>query len=802
MFHVRAKIIGRSNGATAAGATAYRAGSRVATAHMAYVAGERLVDPTTQKTYDYRAKGRIDKHGFGVLSREVLAPANAPAWVYDLQKLANAVEAKEKRHDAQLYRELEVSLPRELRLEDWKRALRAFVERTCVREGMVAAIFIHNERASDGGENPHAHIMLTMRDIGPDGFGKKRREWNSAARVTEWREAWAHYANQYLLARGFAARLDHRSHKARGLEVEPDSYVGPAKRQGFDGILVEHRQAERSAAKDRNFARMQENPSWVLDQLSRTQSTFTAADIARFIHRTTARADRDHEFQLIYARVMASPDLQKAASAEMQGPARYTTRTVQAIEGAMLEAAAELAGRASVKARVSDRDLAGLTEEQRIAARALLEAKNLAALHGFAGTGKSHLLAAVTKAYQASGHRVRGAALSAMVARDLGASAGIKTDTIASLTKDMGRRRPFDPLRAGDVLILDEAGMVGSRQMKTILSHAARVGAKVIMVGDSRQLQAIDAGGAFQSLVKRFGAARLSTIHRQRTDWQRQASVDFANARAPQALAAYRAHGHFHQRRDPEEARRGLIDKWHADGAQTASRLILAHTRTEVQALNRLARAKLRAEGKLGPEVTTTISQMEEKDGETVVKSATRQFAQGDRLLFTKNDRDLGVQNGSLGTISAFSKEGKFEVLLDDGRTVSFDPRTYSYLDQGYALTIHKSQGVTVDRTYVLAGEMMDAQMAYVACTRHRDSVDLFYNRQDFPTDAKLMRLLGHDRLKDTTLDYAWRELVDADLPQPPAFVFGPVPTPPTLDYKPRAADLQRDTERDFGLGD
>lgn len=814
MFHLRAKIIGRSGGASAAGATAYRAGSRVATAHMAYVAGEKLTDPTTRKVHDYRAKGRIDKNGYGVLHREVLAPEGAPAWVFDLQKLANAVEGREKRRDAQLYRELEVSLPRELGLEDWKAMLRVFVERTCVREGMIAAVFIHNERASDGGDNPHAHIMLTMREIGPGGFGNKRREWNGATRVKEWREAWANIGNEFLMARGHAPRLDHRSHKERGLEVEPDSYVGPAKREGFDGIIIAHRQTMRSEAKERNLARAYEDPAWVIDQLSRTQSTFSATDIAKFIHRYTVLSNQDHRFQELYARVLAAPDLQKLAEAGKQGETRYTSRTIAKIEAGMAEAAGVLAGRQTTRVRLSAADLAGLTPEQQAAARALVEGTDLAALHGLAGTGKSHLLAAVADAYRRAGYRVRGTALSAMVARDLGANAGIESQTIASLIKDFGRARPFDPLQAGEVLIIDEAGMVGSRQMKAILEQAARVGAKVIMVGDTRQLQAIEAGGAFKSLVARFGAASLSSIQRQRRDWQREASADFAAGRVPEALARYRSQGYFHASRDADAAKQALIDRWHADHLADqargvpSSRLILAHRRTEAQQLNRLARAKLKAEGRLGREISVDVSVTEEKDGEPTTALAKRQFATGDRILFTKNERELGVQNGSLGTVTALTRAGTFSVKLDDGREVTFDARTFNYIEQGYALTVHKAQGVTVDRAYVLAGEMMDAQMAYVAFTRHRDRVDLFYNRVDFATDAKLMRTLGRERLKDTTLDYGGAVSAfgpdPIDLPEAPPWVFGPMHSDLEADQRRREAarTWENAPEYDFGYGD
>lgn len=796
MYHLRAKIIGRSLGRVVAGAVAYRSGSKVASAAISYRAGEKLVDPNTGKVFDYRAKGRIDKDGFGVLHAETLAPPNAPAWVYDRQALVDAVEAAEKRKDAQLFREIEVSFPRELKLEDQKALIRAYVERMFVREGMVAQIFIHNERASDGGENPHAHVLLSLREIGPDGFGKKVRAWNQPSLIRDWREAWADYANDFLRARGYEPRLDHRSHAERGLEVEPDIYVGPAGARGLDGIIVAHRQEERAAIKERNLEQARIKPAWVLQQITRTQSTFTERDVAKFVHRATALTAQDDRFTELMAKVMQSADMQKIADAGGQEPARYSTRQMLACEAEMERAAFKLAGRHS--GSVTPRAMPGLSADQEAAARALLMAPDLVALHGLAGTGKTHLLAEVARQFAASGHRVRGAALSAIVARNLGEAVSGRSQTIASLLSELRRR----PLEKGDALIIDEAGMVGSRQMGAILDHAETHGAKVILVGDTRQLQSIEAGGAFGRLVRTFGAAELTQIRRQRHEWQRQASADMANGKTAEALATYRAQGHFHAEATPEEAMERLIGKWFAERTQGQSQLILAHRRAEAQALNRVARRRLRQEGLLGRNVRIDVTISEDKAGEVVERQVGRDFASGDRLLFTRNDWALGVQNGTLATILALTPDGEFKVRCDDGRELTFNARDYSHLEQGYALTIHKAQGATVDRAYVLAGEMFDAHMAYVAMTRHRERVDLFYNRVDFPTDAKLMRTFQRENLKDTTLDYVVTVPPEADLPR----------LDPRLLSTSHWAEFARETrergprdlsaERDMGLGD
>lgn len=797
MFHLRAKVIGRSGGRSAGGAVAYRAGSTIAAASIAYRAGEALSDPASGRVFDYRAKGRLDANGYGVLHKEILAPEGSPAWAYDLQSLVNKVEAIEKRKDAQLFRELEISLPRELSLDDQKALVRAFVERTCVREGMVAGIFIHNEKASDGADNPHAHILLTMRSIGPDGFGPKRREWNNAARVQDWREAWAQYANEFLVARGHAPRLDHRSHRERGLDVEPDNYVGPTKGRNFEGVVVAHRQAQRSEGKARNLQRLSLDPQWVLDQITRTQSTFTERDIAKFIHRYTAVANQDDRFAGLLAKVMQSTALQKLAEAEGQNPARYTTRGMLAIETGLKTVAERLAGRSTIV--VSDSRLFGLTAEQERAAKAILAGRDLVALHGLAGSGKTHLLAEIAAAYAQAGRRVRGAALSGIVARNLGDAANMPSQTIASLLRDLERERPFEPLGRGDVLIVDEAGMIGSRQLAKVLHYADRAGAKVVLVGDTQQLQAIEAGGAFRTIVKRHGAAELKTIQRQRHDWQRQASMDLARGAVPEALAAYRAQGSFHPSPTSASAMEALIDRWLADRTAGQSQIILAHRRTEAHALNKSARARLRAEGLLGREVEVTVTVMEEENGEVAPRATTRAFATGDRLLFTRNDKELGVQNGSLGTVSSLSRQGLFDVRLDDGRELAFDVSRYSHLEQGYAMTVHKAQGATVDRAYVLAGEMFDAHMAYVAMTRHRERVDVFYNRSDFPTDAKLMRTLARERVKDTSIDYAFPIVLGADLPRIPE---GIITSGPIAGDWAVSGSHEPSILRDLGLGE
>ncbi|MGJ5222081.1 AAA family ATPase, partial [Bradyrhizobium oligotrophicum] len=276
-----------------------------------------------------------------------------------------------------------------------------------------------------------------------------------------------------------------------------------------------------------------------------------------------------------------------------------------------------------------------------------------------------------------------------------------------------------------------------------VLSHAAEAGAKVVLVGDPQQLQAIEAGAAFRSIHERHGGAEIGEVRRQREDWQRHATRDLATGKMGHALEAYRAHGMVHEAESRDQARGDLIDHWDRDrqSSPDRSRIILTHTNDEVRILNEAARKRMRAAGDLGDEVEVTVER------------GARNFASGDRIMFLQNERGLGVKNGTLGTIEQVSAQS-IAVQTDDGRSVRFDLKDYNRIDHGYAATIHKAQGMTVDRVQVLATPGMDAHSSYVALSRHRDGVDLHYGRDDFANADRLTRALSRDRAKDMASDY------------------------------------------------
>ena len=761
IYHLSAKVISRGSGRSAIAAAAYRA-------------AERLHDDRLGHDHDFTAKT-------GVVHREVLLPEGAPEAWQDRATLWNAVEAVEKRKDAQVAREVEVALPRELSQAEGIALARDFTAREFVARGMVADVCVHWPQGADGEAKPHAHILLTTRRVEPgqDGergrFGAKAREWNATELLVGWRERWAGLANARLAKQGHDVRVDHRSLAAQGIPLEPQHKVGPAGQRRAERGEAAERRAEHDAIARRNGVCIAAEPTVALDAITRQQSTFTRQDLARFVARHTDGAE---QFGQVLAKVEAAPELVRLGQ-DGRGRDRFTTREMLAVERRLEATGAALArsGAHRVERVVADRSVRAaevrglrLSEEQGDALRHVTAGGDLALVVGYAGTGKSAMLGVAREAWEAAGYRVRGAALSGIAAEGLEAGSGIRSRTLASLEWGWARGREKDRLSARDVLVVDEAGMVGSRQLERVLGQAQVAGAKLVLVGDPEQLQAIEAGAAFRALAERHGAAEISEVRRQREGWQREATRELATGRTAEAIDRYEGAGAVQGHTTQEEARAALVAGWAVGRQQSpnSSRVMLAPTRAEVAALNQLARERLREAGGLGVEQ------------QVATENGPRAMAAGDRVMFLRNERALGagpdgrggaaVKNGTLGTVQAVEAGGgRLTVALDgagsaagQGARVTFSPGDYGHLDHGYAATVHKAQGVTVDRAHVLAGSRMDRHMAYVALTRHREGVALHWSAEAMGDRAGLVRALSRERAKDTSLDYAGPEGVAA----------------------------------------
>jgi Ti-type conjugative transfer relaxase TraA len=726
IYHLSVKVISRATGRSAVAAAAYRSASR-------------LHDDRLDRDHNFSNKP-------GVVHSEVLLPEDAPDEWHDRERLWNDVEAFEKRKDAQLSREVEFAIPRELDRTEGIRLARDFVEREFVTRGMIADLNVHWDIGADGEPKPHAHAMLCMREVTEEGFGAKVRDWNRTELLAHWRSAWADHANARLAELDIDARVDHRSLDAQGIDLEPQHKIGPAGARRLERGEDAERAADHARIARENGARIIAQPGIALDAITHYQATFTNRDIAKFVHRHSGGKE---QFDRAIAAVKASPE-RIALGKDGRGDERFTSRTMIEIEARLERASNILSERAchgvsaaTTKGALEAAENSGLAlgDEQRAALDHVARPNDLAIVTGYAGAGKSAMLGIAREAWEHDGYHVVGAALSGIAAENLESGSGIASRTIASLEHQWAQGREL--LSTNDILVIDEAGMIGSRQMERIISEAEKRGAKVVLVGDPEQLQAIEAGAAFRSLAERHGAIEITEIRRQNEDWQRDVTRQLATGRTDEAIRAYEEHGLVHAAGTREAARCELIERWDRERqiAPEASRIILTHTNDVVRALNIAAREKLRAGGELGDDVEITAER------------GKRSFAAGDRIMFLRNERGLGVKNGSLGTVQRVTPT-RMTVMLDDGRVGAFDVTDYTAIDHGYAATIHKAQGVTVDRAHILATPGLDRHAAYVALSRHRTGVDLHYGRDDFADQRRLVHTLSRDRAKDMASDH------------------------------------------------
>ena len=473
-------------------------------------------------------------------------------------------------------------------------------------------------------------------------------------------------------------------------------------------------------------AKVRHEPAYILNVITDKHEDFTRPDVVRAL---AEHFSDPLELGSAVDVAMRSNDLIEIQSRPVP---RYSTAEMLEVKASLQATASKLSQ--TIGHYVSGRNVnaaicrqnkllneavgANLSTEQETAIRYCLSPDQLSVVVGLAGAGKSTMLSAVRDAYQRQGYIVRGAALSGKAADGLESSSGIESRTLASLERSW--KKGFSQLTSKDVLVIDEAGMIGTRQLHRFITEAQKTGAKIILVGDPEQLQPINAGTPFRHITEQIDSVRLVENHRQRLDWQKQASLDLAEQRIEDALNAYEVNGNVKGYRDNSEAITSLVTDYMADLSvdMNASRLALAYRRKDVFTINQAIRSVRQSAGELSVE---TLLQ---------TKHGKRAFAPTDRILLTENNHPLGIRNGMLGTVKAVSEDA-LEIRLDaqDGqshRKVVINPKLYNSFDHGYATTIHKSQGATVDRSYVLGSVLMDRHLTYVAMTRHKQDATLY----------------------------------------------------------------------------
>ncbi len=519
------------------------------------------------------------------------------------------------------------------------------------------------------------------------------------------------------------------------------AWKAEARRLGFEPERV--LESSRDAARDhenklrkKSEITHEERVGAALESLCIEHSTFTRHKLLEVIA-LQGQGEMDAKgLRKVFDVSLSHPEIVPLTGRDAKGEALLTTKTMRVLEEDLVRKAHEMA-REQVEVRpvtrpmnLREKALSTLSDEQKAVVEHVTSGARLTLVQGWAGAGKSFTMAAARQVFEEQGAQVVGVAPTGKAAVALAQGAGLPATTIDSFLLSKGSSLP-----ARGVLLVDEAGMVGSAKMRDLLTVAQEKQARIVLVGDSRQLAPIEAGGAFRVLEREIGSRSIAEIRRQTIGWQREAVKAFAEGRSLEGLAAYRQAGHVITSDTGKARDAALIASWReVSREKTTSTLILASSNAHVQALNEAARAAWKDEGLLkGKEHGLCIKL---RDG----TREERLFQAGDRLVCTKNDRDLSVRNGQFGTVESITDRGQkhgplVKVLMDDERGIAFNIDLYPHIEHGYASTVHKAQGSTLDRVFVAHSPGMGRESAYVAMSRHRVGVELHVAKDAFSAE-------------------------------------------------------------------
>ncbi len=467
-------------------------------------------------------------------------------------------------------------------------------------------------------------------------------------------------------------------------------------------------------------------------------------------------------------RVLRDPDAIPLVGVPRASERAFSTAHVVATELA-IEQAVERGVENRGAARVSPETAAGavsrqsavlgspLTPGQQAAVMGIATSgRGVELVEGVAGSGKTTVMAGVRDAFESAGFAVVGTSTSGQAARTLGREAGLADSrTLASLRWRLEHDRMR--LTEGHVLVLDEAGMAGDRDIAFLLDQARLSGSKVVMVGDDRQLGAVSVGGAMGALVERHGGIvhTLDQNVRQRNEAERVALNDLRAGDVARAVEFYLTNGRVITERTRDEALDELVDRWAIDTLAGKDAAMFAWRRANVAELNRLARERMAAEGRLlGPELTAP---------------GGAHYAAGDQIVTLAPAAEGQVVTSERGVVTAVELEqNRLAIEMEDGRRYWFEQEEVgqSQLAHGYATTVHRSQGATCDvaHVYVDGG---GRELAYVAMSRARERTQVYLAADDlYQAREDLSRNWETERRWKWALDTG---VVDADTPGVPS---------------------------------
>lgn len=776
--YARVEFVKRSNGKTACAKAAYNSRTRIE------FHGNCALDP---ETFDWTSKEPPSYH-------EVLLPTGANEKFKSPQVLWNIVEVKEKKYNSQVAIELLLALPDDkiISLEDRIHLSKTFVQTHFIDKGLAAQIDVHpperrikitrdnreiglykemlgnviNEKEDcltvqfdskrtisfnpkeftgfiETENNWHAHVLITTRRFQKDGLDledTKARDLmprickGKVISGDDWGKLWTDHQNKFFQEKGLNLRVDTSG-------IEPQEHLGPVRMRGraFD-LLEEH-----SQILDRNSIKVKD-PSEVLKKITERQSIFTKEDVDRFIDKhlpieshTTFKDDFWKQKELI-------PLINKQTG-EITG--KFSSQKVVEEEVSILRLADRIYSKEALQLDMKKPDevTKTLNVEQITAFNSILHGKKMACLQGYAGTGKSHLLAALKTAYSHSGYNVRAFGPDNATADVLKEKGFQNAENIYRFLYGFYNSKR-NAVKNNEVWILDEAGKLGNRPLLEFLKAAYKQGAQVVLSGDHAQLSSVERGGMFRVFCERYDSPVLQDIQRQKQEMQREIAKSLAIGEIGSAIDKLSSASTIKWSSTKKEAVEALISKWALDtrSRPKASTLLIAHSNDEVRVLNEMVRIIKKQRGELS-----------DKEFACETSLGKVYLSVGDQIEFRKNDRALGVTNGLSGVLVEADRN-KFVVSIEKdsrkSRTVTFNPQEYYSYQLGYTSTHFRSQGKTVDMTYVLHSPALNKRLFYVGLTRHSHEAYYFVSKDQAYCLSDLKRQALRENIKGNTLSF------------------------------------------------
>lgn len=726
-----------------------RAGGANACCKSAYNARSKITDAQTGVTYNFQRKGDNVFH-------EVVLPEYADPKFKDLQILMNEVELSEKRKDSQLLKDVVIALPddKELDLNDRIEITKRIIEKAgWVRDGLGVQVDIHEPH--NGETNWHAHLLVTTRRFTLDGqgFGPKARDLNPEFKssrkggfiVPEERilhEDVRDIINDCFKELGLSNRVDL-------ISSVPGEHIGPVRMRS----LFNQKQ-------DRNYERQIANiesldsGDRLLDRVTNNSSVFSRSDLIK----AASLVPDSKRANSIINEALSSSDIEALYNENGEETSYYTTKEVRLEELKLLRLADYVAAQKNVflvngeKKGVSSVKLEeaiakaskSLSIEQKEAlSHLLLSESGMRLLRGRAGTGKSHILKGIAAACKASKINLIGLSPTHKAKAGFSESGFEQSDTIKGMLFKLHNGKFYLPPRS--LIVVDEAGMVGSDDYLELLRVAAKQRCNVIHIGDERQIASIQRGGMFEVFADKYGSKCLLNIQRQRENWGREVVSAFANGEVRTGIDILIQEGRIVQNSDKFSSIQTLLQDWSKSSEAVHNKLILAVKNDDVDLLNKGARIFLKANNRLsGPEVSIG------KIG----------YASGDRIVIKETRKELSLINGDFAEIVKASKE-EFVIRIEgksqnrtDPKEISFNPSEYQGFGHGYATTVYKSQGASINDVFVLHDGFGSLRSSYVSLSRNIKALKLYYNKASTRDIEHLIKQLGRDPEISSSLNY------------------------------------------------